>query len=909
MSGIKVAQHKIFKISTEHLKEKVEQERKEKLKNDIVTDNNKSNKTKKNSPWELTIDKEKADELGELICLFDSQMFRLIKIILEERFKKENPDENFDEENIDYTKYVFSLIVGNNGRDIEDFKYVVENGFKINGVSFKRFVGTTGGLKQNSVLFVNEGIIDELNERVTSRTIDKELVPAKYEAYKALTCSSSQPIVEPDEILVVTDCFTEYMDTIIELDDTVETDNGEPYRSESKDVLLQNNASDGFNLCTIEYMEKCCEALGINYVSGGLCLRNKWLKGMMYPFPIKEFVEKYNNGNSIVKDIWGNEKDLNKVDLILTESSLKLWSSYTSIKDYVDNYRKSGYRFAVTKICPDVLEDERGLNYQYLQSYDFTDDNIKELCQPTIDFLKGAMGNNYDDVIKFLGINDNTDDYGWQHGLKTSSYMLNDPYIIDSIHRFIKKKIDEAKIGKLICKGNYQTFSNDPVCLMEHICGLEVKGLLKKNQCYSSYWIKKYPDTKEILAFRSPMTCHNNIRKLEIVNNEDTRYWYQYMYNIFIVNSFDSFAKAENGEDADGDQNFLTNNEILIRCYRNEPAISCIQKTADKFSINEEILFRSNYMAFGNNVGTITNYVTSMLEVQSRFEKDSDEYKTLEYRIECGQLYQQNCLDSIKGIVAKPMPNYWSKRNYCVVKDMNGKIARDENGDPIKDYYQLSLCADKKPYFMIYRYSEENKKYKKYLNTNNIKCMQLFGITLEELLNIPEENLTEEMNNFKKWYNIKFPVGMGNCAMNKICWYVENEMDGYKSKLKKNKKFDYTILKNKIRLNDKTREVYQKYSEDIEKVCKQYINRISLFKKRNNDSNNKEDSIVDRSELKKWAKSKVHEVCPNAKYRLNIVLDLCYGDKNMNKQFCWDTVGRLIIQRLEEIENAKIDNE
>ena len=52
----------------------------------------------------------------------------------------------------------------------------------------------------------------------------------------------------------------------------------------------------------------------------------------------------------------------------------------------------------------------------------------------------------------------------------------------------------------------------------------------------------------------------------------------------------------------------------------------------------------------GNQVGTITNYVTSMMEVQSHFEKDSPEYKELEYRIECGQLYQQNELDKIKGI-------------------------------------------------------------------------------------------------------------------------------------------------------------------------------------------------------------------------------------------------------------------
>ena len=61
----------------------------------------------------------------------------------------------------------------------------------------------------------------------------------------------------------------------------------------------------------------------------------------------------------------------------------------------------------------------------------------------------------------------------------------------------------------------------------------------------------------------------------------------------------------------------------------------------------------------GNQVGTITNYVTSMMEVLAKFPKDSEEYKTLEYRIECGQLFQQAELDKIKGILATPMPSDW----------------------------------------------------------------------------------------------------------------------------------------------------------------------------------------------------------------------------------------------------------
>ena len=106
-------------------------------------------------------------------------------------------------------------------------------------------------------------------------------------------------------------------------------------------------------------------------------------------------------------------------------------------------------------------------------------EDIEELCAPTIQYLKDAMCGDYSSTIKFLGITDNADINSWQRALFTSEYMMGDPYVIDSVHRFIKKKMNDAKIGKLFVDGNYQIASGDPFALMQSICGLEVTGLLK----------------------------------------------------------------------------------------------------------------------------------------------------------------------------------------------------------------------------------------------------------------------------------------------------------------------------------------------------------------------------------------------------------------------------------------------
>ena len=833
MAGISVPQYEIFKIGTNKLKY---------------------------SNWNLTISKKEAFKYQELISLFEAQEFRIMA----------NKILNKDIREIDFSKIFMQVVIDKKS----DFgRATCKKGVTVNGVNYRRFVGTTGGLKNNTLLFCNSQYVDKLNELCEcKRNKDIPLVPAKYEAYKALTCSASQPICNPNGILVVRDCITKYFADVISLDDGIGSD--EPSREIIKNKELENNVSDGFNLCTIEYMQRVGESLGVDYTPSGVCLRNAWLKGMLYPFPIIEFIEKYNNGNYLIEDIWGNIQDIRNCEMIVTESSLKLWSAYSSIDEYVNACEECGYGFSVTKISPHILEERRELNYQYLQSYDFTDEDIEELCAPTIQYLKDAMCGDYSSTIKFLGITDNADINSWQRALFTSEYMMGDPYVIDSVHRFIKKKMNDAKIGKLFVDGNYQIASGDPFALMQSICGLEVTGLLKAGECYSKFWIDK--NENEIVLFRSPMTSHNNIRMCQVNNSEECQYWYQYMDTIMIINGWDSFCMAENGEDWDSDLNFSTNNSVLKRRYKLLPAIECVQRNTSKVVVTEKEVLKTNKNGMGNQVGTITNYVTSMMEVQSHFEKDSKEYKELEYRIECGQLYQQNELDKIKGIVAKPMPSNWYNMGACA-----------------DDRYKQSICAYRKPYFMIYIYDETKRDYKKYTKESNDKCKLIYDCSIQDLYD-NKDGLSDEQKEFLFWYEFKMPVGIGECSMNKICRYVESQLDGYKSQLHRNSTFDYNKLKVKRRCTEEHRQLLRELEQEYRECVREYKAQKHFDKGESNKN-------------RKFLYKKFHEeamnICPNDDERLNIILDITYG-YNGNKQFCWDTIGDLICKRLEEIETV-----
>ena len=122
-------------------------------------------------------------------------------------------------------------------------------------------------------------------------------------------------------------------------------------------------------------------------------------------------------------------------------------------------------------------------------------------------------------------------------------------------------------------------------------------------------------------------------------------FWYQYNKTGIILNSWDTTCDALNGADKDSDSFFTTNNKIIIDHTLNSLTIECIQRKARKMIPTEIDMVVANKLAFGDEIGTTTNRITAMIEKQSIFPKDSEEYKILDYRIKCGQHYQQNAID------------------------------------------------------------------------------------------------------------------------------------------------------------------------------------------------------------------------------------------------------------------------
>lgn len=327
----------------------------------------------------------------------------------------------------------------------------------------------------------------------------------------------------------------------------------------------------------------------------------------------------------------------------------------------------------------------------------------------------------------------------------------------------------------------------------------------------------------------------------------------------------------------------LTDNEVLVNNLVELPAIMCVQRRAAKKIVAEEDLIEANINSFGSDIGQTTNRITSMFEVRSKFPVGSKEYDILDYRIKCGQLYQQNSIDKAKGIIAKPMPEEWYER--CAVRDMD--VSTPE-GREIHDLY-LRILADKKPYFMIYIYPNLMKQYNTYIKNTNRKCLREFGITVDELQSKKHKTADEE--SFIKHYTYRMPVGTGDCVMNKICRKIENEFDGYLRLSNDSSNFNYEIMKHN---GDYCSAQYNDILSLYDEYCKRVQDHVQYVAFERIDE---EENRILRAIMVDEFKRACITACSDSKQLCNIILDICYS-KSSSKQFAWDICGDEIIENL-----------
>lgn len=761
------------------------------------------------------------------------------------------------------------------------------DGFYVNGLHYSRFSCSAGNARTNRTMFVCDTIFEDLVNILRCGCKDIPLVSAKYNAYFSLTSSATYQVSTP-RVCVVKDCEVEREELVDWVNETEETDVQEIITREKR--KLKFNLFDGMGLISPEFADVWSADLGLDYKSSAYCVRNAFIKGMVCVFDFKRFAGEVAK-NNIITDLWGKEYDINDIDIILTESQFKLWNAYNSWQEYELNVEKSQIKWGVSKFAPSVAEEKHIMrsNYQFLQVLDLNDDEVKGLCQPTVDWLKNISGNcNVSMLLYLIGkrardtnalkIWNNTQD-SFVKSLILEPSLVEDNYIQDKIKMSIQKRIRESLIGKLLVNANFEVAISDPYALCEHLFGLEVKGLLNRDECFCKYWRDR--GAEECAVLRSPLTWKSEVDILKMGTNALIGDWYKYLDSGVVLNVHGVDCNLLGGSDFDYDIFFITNNQYFIKGALNDKIPVCYQpKKAPKQEIKLNELYKTDVLGYGTEVGVKTNIGTTFYSLTDLYEKGSKEYDELRCRNKLCCYQQSAEIDSTKGIAKKPMPSFWTKYTKILSEDSAEEVTRKE--------FLNSLIADKRPYFMKYLYPHYKKDYNKFIYDFDLYSYAVFGFEFDK---IPDELKDDERyKELVEYRNKKCTLIDSPCIMNRICHYMEKELKDIK---RKNKNCDCELIFEKL-YNNTIDIDFSKLELLIEKK-KEYDD----FKK------TKQLSTSEFSTYEQYYKNLrndcLEKVSSDIKELANLAVYICYKlNPSKPKNFCWDVFGCGIVENLKE---------
>lgn len=622
--------------------------------------------------YDITITFDEARARGEIIALAGSQMIRSIYDIrgrecvpaaledwIEERDilrkkKRKNSDEvsrlTYLQKRIYDAMFVpeyLTVVMEHSSH----YEYIFKNGVKINGHTYKRISCSAGQARASTVVLCDTEIIDELRTRLNNgRNLSKPLAPSKFNAYFGLSSSATKVVSEP-RFVVVKDFTnsTSFMANFV-----TETGWNEDDRIEEK--LIENmemKRTDGMGLISPELSAKWAAELNLDYIPAQWCVRQSFIKGMVCTFPIHEFCEEVNGGNYMIETSYKDESgnpiyaDLRDYDMIISESQFKLWNFYSSIDQYIEECHKNNLEWGVSQYTPKKAKDILNLNYQFIQTLDLNENDVRELADKFVKYINGVSYDNYFYMLLFL-LGENVSAYKikdyvqksdnhWLRALILNPELRNDKYIRTKIRDLIKTKIQNGCMGEIIVDGNFQVIVSDPYAYMQHVCGLEVTGILKENEFYSNYWNEKGVDVVDTM--RSPLTYRSEHVVAHLVKNAETEKWYRYCYLGFIVNWHGHECVRWAGSDFDYDIIASTSNKTMIKgTFKNELPVVYDPPSPKAINFTEEDLYKSDTFGFGSIIGSITNKSSiayAMLpNIERDYGKDSEEYKLTVSRLQ-----------------------------------------------------------------------------------------------------------------------------------------------------------------------------------------------------------------------------------------------------------------------------------
>lgn len=793
-----------------------------------------------------------------------------------------------------YIKDIINVKVTNK----DHYEEIALSKFKMNGITYKRLCCGAGQMRRNTVTFVNEIFYDRLTKELMCGLHDRidKMILAKFSAYFALSFSSVLWVRKP-RICVVSDFETMIPKQKI---DYVFIDKNGQKNIEERVMDLFLNSCDGEGLISPKCAQWFSEDMGLDYTACQFIVRSAFVKGCLLTFDFADYAKSV-CGVSKIKSIYGEEFNIDEIDVILTESQFKMHKYYKSCKEYQEYHDAYNLKWGVARYNKKIDDKYSLLNYQYIQNNNLSDKDIEDLIEPTIEwFQKICSGDKLYSLLYSIGcsnqdttLNEIIESCGSIHtkAISQNSEMLNDGYIQKKIYESIKESFRQSKIGRIWAMGGYQFMLSDPIPLIRNSLGLDATGLIPANHIYSMFWNNHNHD--ELDLCRSPMVDRHEHNIVKTVQNKEMDKWYKYLYSGIIYSIYDTSTIRHSDSDFDGDLVFSTNNENLIKgAYRNNNPITYEKSKAPEQEFTYENIVSCDLNGFDTLVGKITNNSTSINAMLPNFPKEKypEQYNELIKRLKLLREIIGAEIDKIKLGVAPEFPKDWLER----VK------INDTDSDIIKaiKYKHNSLVINKKAYFMVYLYDTLDRSYRNHIRQFDLDCKNKFNMSYKDLKFL--KNKTKSQKKFIKKAEYFSPVLDTTCVMNKICHRMEN----IEKNIKYNKNINVSILPS---FTDKNFILDKSKFEEMKIIYKEFKakKKFDYLKFLMEDSSNKDEffeilSIAKKNLCKNYKEKCTSNVSSNIndvfQYMLAVAKEYETNEQLFDFSFIWEVLDDDILE-------------
>ena len=494
-------------------------------------------------------------------------------------------------------------------------EHFYENGFYVDGVRYIRYKRSAGSSREGKCLFIDESLYKAM-DKWSSCGLKAQTDLASWESYKALSLSSIKGMIEIslDGILFVPDYKSAFVENVV----SVELQDGKLV-AEQKQTQITNDIWDGESLLdeslfTGNYADKHM-----------LLLRNKFFKSCAFRTRLQKWFKDKNIKLESLKarGFVTLAEDIHQIVMVttpnslkylkfaggLTEKNIRKWTVHTDSTFGVVKYDK-GTRFFHGKMVQS--------SYQLLNTLSLSEEEVKILLQPSIDYISLLRRNidfmRYHFTDAFAREKDGEEEQ--RDGLAEradviSTLMHKYPHFDETelyanfrndVVRCMKERL---KRGHILLNGTNATLFGNGTELLKYLASEDITSELKPGQIRC----ERFSDGAKLLCARSPHITMGNLYCVE--NNLSGGIWdyFDLGENIVCVNAIgENIQQRLNGCDYDSDTMLITDDKLLVNAaarYKDFfKVLVCNIKAEEK---TEQTLSELDHDTSVNKIGEIVN--------------------------------------------------------------------------------------------------------------------------------------------------------------------------------------------------------------------------------------------------------------------------------------------------------------